>query len=362
MKVLVTGAGGFIGWHTLIRLRALTDHDLVPVTRANWHELSDLARGCEAVIHIAGVNRANDSELREGNAQLAREVTEALKGANSVKRLVYANSVQADNESPYGQGKDLARRILLAGAQQAGAEFVDILLPNVFGEHGTPNYNSFVATFVAAAIEGDRPEIVDRDIALLHAQEAAAVLIEALTTSQSQIRPQGTPTTILDVWHTLENFFALYKGGDIPPLLTRSDLHLFNTLRSAMFPTHYPFILKVNADPRGELIETVRVHGGQGQTFISSTNPGFTRGEHYHLAKVERFVVIGGEARISLRKLYSDEKAHFDVSGSRPCAIDMPMGWVHNITNVGSSPLVTQFWTHELYNPAAPDTFPEKVQ
>ena len=109
------------------------------------------------------------------------------------------------------------------------------------------------------------------------------------------------------------------------------------------------------------MVETVRSHGGQGQTFVSTTGLGITRGEHFHLGKVERFVVLGGQARISLRRVCDNEIVSFDVSGDRPAVVDMPTMWVHNITNIGDSELTTLFWTHSLFDPEAPDTYWEPV-
>jgi len=118
----------------------------------------------------------------------------------------------------------------------------------------------------------------------------------------------------------------------------------------------------VHADPRGELFETVRAHGGTGQAFVSTTVPGATRGDHYHLSKVERFFVLKGEAEISLRRLLHDEVVTFRVSGERPGFVDMPTMWVHNITNVGDSELVTLFWADQLLDPVNPDQYPERVE
>jgi UDP-2-acetamido-2,6-beta-L-arabino-hexul-4-ose reductase len=171
----------------------------------------------------------------------------------------------------------------------------------------------------------------------------------------------GTPTTVQSVFDILSRFNGLYATGDIPSLLFPMDVDLFNTLRSARFPGHYPIVLSPRTDNRGSLVEVVRSHGGHGQTFVSTTKPGITRGEHFHLRKVERFVVLRGGARISLRKLFTDEVVCFDVTGEAPVIVDMPTMWVHNITNTGESELTTLFWAHELFDPAAPDTFPEPV-
>lgn len=361
MKILLTGAAGFLGWHTRARLHALTDHEVIAVGREQWGDLAAWAHEIDAVIHIAGINRASEVELEQGNADLATDVVDAVRSSGSQPRFVYANSIHAGSETPYGSGKGRAGRVLEQAADAMGTLFVDVRLPNLFGEHGRPAYNSFVATFTHAVIDSVVPQISDRPVDLLHVQDAAAALIDALTTSENRLDPLGRGTTVQAVYDTLSMFNRLYATGDIPPLLTDWDIDLFNTLRAARFPSLYPIVLEPRTDDRGSLVEAVRAHGGQGQTFVSTTKPGITRGEHFHLRKVERFVVISGQARISLRKLFNDEVISYDVTGEHPVAVDMPTMWVHNITNTGDGELTTLFWTHELFDPQAPDTYPEAV-
>ncbi|QTE29015.1 polysaccharide biosynthesis C-terminal domain-containing protein [Pengzhenrongella sicca] len=361
MKVLLTGAGGFLGWHTRARLQALTAHDVVAVTRAQWPDLAALARGADAVVHIAGVNRGDDAEVERGNLDLARDVADAVRASGSAPRIVFADSIQAGGDSPYGRGKRAAADVLARAADDVGSALVDVRLPNLFGEHGRPRYNSFVATFVDAVMRGEPPQVADRPVDLLHVQAAAQTLLDALAAPAGRIEPAGTPTTVAAVLRTLRDLDRVYAGSDIPPLLTELDVDLFNTLRTARFPASYPLALTRRTDDRGSLVEVVRAHGGQGQTFVSTTRPGITRGEHFHLRKVERFVVLAGTARISLRRLFTEKIVNFDVAGETPVVVDMPTGWAHNITNTGAGELTTLFWTHELFDPAAPDTFPEAV-
>lgn len=361
MRVLLTGASGFLGWHTRVRLRALTDLDIVPVTRENWNQLGELVSSADAVIHVAGVNRGEPNDVETGNVRLAEALAQAVKDAARPTRIVFANSIQSGNGTPYGTGKARAAQLLRDAAEAVGGSFVDVLLPNIFGEHGRPAYNSFVATFVDAVIKGIEPEIQDREVALLHVQGAAEALRDALTTSETTIAPAATPTTVAAVLATLQEFRSVYAKGDIPALETPLRVDLFNTCRAALFPGHYPLPLTVHSDERGRLVETVRAHGGQGQTFVSTTKPGITRGDHFHLQKVERFVVLSGTARISLRRVFHHDVVHFEVSGERPVVVDMPTMWVHNITNVGSSELTTLFWTHSLFDPEHPDTYWEPV-
>lgn len=361
MRVVLTGAGGFLGWHTRVRLQALGLHEVVPVTRDNWPALRELCRGAQAVIHVAGVNRGSAELVESENIRLAEDVANAIASQGEPIRVVFANSIQSGNETSYGAGKAAAARILTETARASGGHFVDVRLPNLFGEHGRPAYNSFVASFVDAVVRGEEPSVQDRDVDLLHVQDAAQALMDALDTPSPLLDPRGTPTSVATVLELLREFHDVYANGDIPVLDSKLRVDLFNTYRAALFPTHYPILLSAHTDDRGRLVETVRAHGGQGQTFVSTTRPGITRGEHFHLGKIERFVVLSGEARISLRRVFTDEVVSFDVSGDAPAVVDMPTMWVHNITNTGDTEVTTLFWTHTLFDPDNPDTFWEPV-
>lgn len=344
-----------------VRLRALTHHDVIPVMRKDWPALEPLISGVDAVVHLAGINRAKDSVVENGNAQLAQDLASAVQAAQAPPAVVFANSIQMGNGTPYGNGKARAAEILRRGCEDAGSTFADVLLPNLFREHGRPDYNSFVATFVDRLVRRTELTIKDREVELLHIQDAAAALMDAVGSTDA-ISPPGTSTTVQQVYETLLGFRDVYGHGEIPALCSPFDVALFNTYRAAMFPRDYPLTLQPRTDERGSLIETVRSHGGQGQTFVSTTKPGATRGEHFHLRKVERFAVVQGCAKISLRKLLTNEVACFDVSGDLPTAVDMPTLWVHSITNTGNADLLTMFWTNELFNPDDRDTYHEAVQ
>ncbi|WP_107766564.1 polysaccharide biosynthesis C-terminal domain-containing protein [Nocardioides terrigena] len=365
-QVAITGGFGFLGWHTACRLRAL--HQVEPV-RLGRADLADPARlaavlaGADTVIHTAGVNRADtDAEVEAGNAHAAETLAAALRAAGRPVDVVYANSVQAELDNPYGRGKAAAAQILAAVCAETGAHFADLLLPNLFGEHGRPGYNSFVATFAHEVAAGRTPSVTgDREIELLHAQEAAAALIGAAGQDlRTTIR--GEAIGIRTVLETFEEFHEVYgKRGEIPDVSQRMRLNLFNTYRAAAFGNAPELAPQVHADNRGDLFETVRSHGGTGMSYASTTRPGQKRGEHYHLRKIERFVVVKGEAEIQLRRLLHDEVVTLRVSGRRPVFVDMPTLWVHNIRNVGDDDLLTVFWADQLLDPADPDQFPETI-
>jgi len=196
----------------------------------------------------------------------------------------------------------------------------------------------------------------------MHVQDAVAAMIAAWTVGFDGIlEPHGTSLMVSEVRDKFLQYYKVYRTGDIPALHNDMDVALFNTLRAAMFPTAYPFKPTPRSDQRGTLVESVRVHGGQGQTFVSSTHPGFVRGEHFHLRKIERFQVLSGRAVIRLRRMLTDEVIDFEVNGDEPSVVDMPTMWAHSIKNVGTEELVTLFWAHELFNAEAPDTYPEPV-
>lgn len=361
MKILLTGAAGFLGWHTRVRL-SVEGHAVVAVTKQDWPRLSDLIADVDAVVHLAGINRGEPRQVDEGNAWLAKDIVSSLPFAQRRPQIVFSNTIQAGNGTPYGRGKEQASNILAAAAASNGLSYSDLVLPNLFGEHGRPHYNSVVQTFIHAVINRDHPEVVDRPIALLHAGRAAQTIADALTTGQTaRYAPAGFETSVGAVLSTLQRFEALYADGDIPEFSDDFEVDLFNTLRAALFPARYPIWSTPRTDHRGSLTEIIRSHGGQGQTFISSTHPGKTRGEHFHMRKIERFIVLEGQAEIRLRRLFHDSVVSFNVSGDRPGAVDMPTMWAHSITNTGNSELTTLFWVNSLFDPGSPDTYPEPV-
>jgi len=362
-RIAVTGAHGFLGWHLSCRLAATRGLQPVRIGRDELSEpdtLRTLLADVDTVVHVAGVNRADtDEAVEQGNIELAERLAAGL-GERPV-HVVYADSVQAGHDNPYGRGKRRAAEILDA----LPGSFADVVLPNIFGEHGRPAYNSFVATFAHDVAAGREPTIHDdRQIPLLHAQDAAEELISAAERGvDEQVRPEGEPHGVVETLELLRTFHQLYAArGEVPDLSTGFARDLFNTYRSHLFPHAYPMDVTPHADQRGVLVEAVRSHGGTGQAFVSTTAPGTVRGDHYHLRKVERFMVVKGEAEIALRRLYHDEVVRFRVSGSRPGFVDMPTMWVHHIRNVGDEDVVTVFWADQLLDPEHPDQYPLKVE
>lgn len=367
MRIAVTGVDGFLGWHTRCALQARAKDEIVPIGRvlaAEPARLDSAVSGVDAVLHLAGVNRAAKDALLLDNVLLAQQLTDSLDRTGTRPNIVYANSVQAGNGSPFGEAKQAAAEHLIAWGRQTGAPVADVHLPNLFGEHGKPHYNSVVATFCHLLAHGSKPEIVeDRVLPLLHVQDAVDTMLNLADRSFSGVfQPEGWMMGVSAILEKLQSYRDLYLTGDIPDVASWFDRALFNTYRSFCFPDKYPIYPQARRDDRGSLFECVRGLGGQTQVFYSSTHPGVTRGNHFHRRKIERFLVLRGAATISLRRLFDDAVIRFEVLGTRPAIVDMPTMWTHSITNTGQGDLLTLFWADELADPRRSDTYSEPVE
>lgn len=370
-KVVVTGARGLIGWHAHARLHAANcaaafkgdpaPYEIVALGHAEFDDDTALTRaltGADAVLHFAGVNRAPDDEVEAANPAIARRLLAHCEEAGVIPHIVYANSTHAASDTPYGRSKRIAGEVIGAFTPR----YSDLVLPHIFGEGARPYYNNVTATFIDKILKGE--EITpnpDGKVQLLHAGTAAQAAIDALTQGQSgQIIPAPHPMSVPDLLAKLQGFHDSYSANIYPDLSDPFDVALFNSYRAASYPDGWPRPLRLNSDPRGTLFEAVK-GGGGGQCFLSTTEPGITRGDHFHLDKVERFLVVQGEAIIRIRKVLSDEVWDYPVSGAAPAPVDMPSLHTHSIENVGKGPLLTLFWTHDLFDPANPDTYADKV-
>lgn len=375
MKIAVTGAGGLIGWHACARLHAVNcaarfkgepaPYQVMALDRAALNDDAALAEALSSagiVLHIAGINQASEEEQEQGNIAIAERLAAAID-AHAPKAIVaYSNSIHEAADNPYGRGKRRAAEVLAKRAEKNGTEFINIILPHIFGEGGRPFYNNVTGTLSRQIIDGETPTInPEGRVELVHAGDAAQEMIDlSLAGKSTRKRMDGREMTVADLYEKLVAFHKSYMNFVFPELSEDFDVALFNTYRQHLYPDGFPKAVKVNTDARGRLFECVK-GGSGGQTFISWTEPGVTRGEHFHLTKIERFLVVEGEASIAVRKVLTDEIHSFSVNGDEPTYVDMPTLWTHNITNTGMKPLVTLFWTHDLFDPTAPDTYADKV-
>ena len=247
-------------------------------------------------------------------------------------------------------------------AQKAGTRYTNVVLPHIFGEGAKANYNNVTATLCEQVATGSEPTIHDgANVELLHAGaaiDAMMAVFNAGTTGTQRL--SGTPITVEALYAKLLTFRTCYEINTYPDLSDRFIATLFNTYRAVEYPSAFPKYLELHKDQRGVLFESVK-GGGGGQTFLSWTDPGIERGNHFHRYKVERFLVVSGEAEIRIRPVFGIKVDTYKVSGSQPAYVDMPTFHTHSIVNTGKKPLLTLFWAHEIFDPEQPDTYSHPV-
>ena len=366
MRVGITGQAGFVGSHLYHTLGLDPQVRRVPFEDAFFGDperLRAFVRDCDVIVHLAALNRHPDPQaLYDTNVRLVRELIGALEAEGATPHVLFSSSTQETLDNPYGRSKKEGRELLEAWAERNGASFTGLVVPNVFGEFSRPGYNTFIATFADRLVRGEKPEVlVDNPVKLIHVGSLCRFLVGQMP--QKGIRrvevPHDFEKRVSEVLSLFETYQRLYtEQGIIPPLKDRNEVNLFNTFRSFIPPRAVK--LAAHSDARGSFVETARLGTG-GQVSFSTTVPGVTRGNHYHTRKIERFTVIRGQARIQLRRIGADETLNFDLDGSEPAYVDMPVWYTHNITNTGKGELYTQFWINEWYDPADGDTYFERV-
>lgn len=362
----ITGGNGFLAWHLRCRLKMLGFENVSLADRAcfnNQDLLNDFVLKNDIVVHLAGVNRADtDDMVKSGNINIAKQLAMALTKKPTSTHVIFSNSTKIEEDGVYGEAKKQSAQIIQDALTHADGTMADIVFPHLYGEYGRPKYNSAVHTFAYQIVSNEQSKVVvDSVLELLHAQEAAQIIIDSFERT-GQFRPSGEKIKVSHALQKMQELIAPYlDNGTIPEIKTAFELHLFNTIKSYFKPSYYPIPLTLHSDHRGSFFEVVRSQG-QGQTSISTTKPGIVRGDHFHQNKIERFSVISGNATIKIRKLFSDKINTYHVCGDQPVIIDIPTLSSHNITNTGDDLLTTLFWCHDLFDPAYPDTYSEPVE
>lgn len=371
-KVTVIGAGGFLGWHVMLHARVrgweVRTASARDDSRDTLDSLAAAVDGADVVVHLAACNRPGPGDTPDDAARMTREAGErtaaAIKAAGTPPgRVTIAGTTQTG--TAYGDAKRAAGDAIAAAASERGVPCTEWLLPNLFGEHGRPRHNMVTSTFIDALLSGDEPTVDgDHPLTLLAARHAAELLLSEADAGVHEVTEEIAPlrrTTVPELLERLKAIHGPYADhGGLPDLGDPFTAELTAAYLSHAVPARPAVPLTPHSDPRGSFVETLRVAGG-GQVSFSTTVPGITRGNHLHLRKIERFVVLAGSARISVRRSGTDERFDVDVTGDQPAGVDMPCGWTHNITNTGDDVLYTQFWINEAYDPEDPDTYPEEV-
>lgn len=368
MRVLITGANGFIGKTLKTRLSEEACYDIDIFGRGDSVlNLDRKVANAEAIVHLAGSNRPADlSDYMAVNGGLTQYICKAVVATGRQIPIIYASSIQAEQDNPYGASKREGELAVTRLAELRGQSCSILRLPNVFGKWCRPNYNSAVATFCHNIARGlpirvDNPEapltlvyvddVVDAIIALLRSPKEGLnwPLVEpAYTTTVGEVA--GLIRTFRDSRETLVT--ERVGAG-----LTRA---LYATYVSNLPDKEFSYAVPVHGDARGVFVEMLKTRDS-GQFSFFTAYPGVTRGGHYHHSKTEKFLVINGRARFGFRNIITEEFHSLETSGDKPQIVETIPGWSHDITNIGDENLIVMLWANEIFNRDRPDTITRSV-
>ena len=393
MNILITGANGFVGKNLFESLKNIRDgkdrtHDIKIDEIFGYdidtpeEKLDEYVKNADFVFHLAGVNRPKEeSEFMEGNFGFTSVLLEALKKYSNKAPVMVSSSIQAELDNPYGKSKKAGEDLIFEYAKENGVKALVYRFPNVFGKWCRPNYNSAVATF-CHNIAHDLPITVnDRAhmMTLVYIDDVVNELIAALEGGEhrcdyagltSEPRADGrfchvpvTHRVTLGRIAALLNEFKTQSETHLMPEIPAGSFEkkLYSTFLSYLPPEKAAYELKMNCDSRGSFTELIKT-ASCGQISVNVSNPGVTKGQHWHNTKWELFIVVSGHGLIRQRRIGGDEITEYEVSGDKIEAVHMLPGYTHSIVNLSDTEkLVTVMWANESFDPAHPDTFFEEL-
>jgi len=365
MKILVTGAKGFVGKNLIAELRNQGNNDIFEFDIETDKSLLDgFVKECEFVFHLAGVNRPKDEkEFMEGNFGFTSELLSLLKKYNNKVPVLITSSIQAEKDNAYGISKKAGEDLLFNYSKETEAKVFVYRLQNLFGKWSKPNYNTVVATYCYNIarnldIQINNPDAV---INLCYIDDVIEEFVKALNGCATK---QGN-YCLVPITHAIKlGELALVIRGfkksrvdlSVPDMKDELTKKLYSTYLSFLPENEFSYDLKMNCDNRGSFTEFIRTPE-RGQVSVNVSKPGITKGNHWHHTKNEKFLVVSGKGIIRFRKIESEEIIEYEVSGDRLQVVDIPTGYTHSIVNVGENDLVTVMWVNECFNPDKPDTY-----
>ncbi len=371
LKIGITGQFGFIGTHLYNTLGLYAEEfERVDFKKELFfdNQLLDLfVLKCDVIIHLAALNRHNVPQIiYDTNISLVNSLIASLERTKSKAHVIMSSSSQEEKDNLYGKSKKVGREALANWADKNNNCFTGLIIPNVFGPFGQPNYNSVISTFSYQLTHGEIPKvIIDGELDMIYVGELVGEILNVIKRkiNNSYFEVKATSKLkVSDLLVLLKMFKDTYfDKGEVPYINSTFELNLFNTFRSyidhdSFFTVHF---LK-HSDNRGTFFEVIRLGIG-GQVSFSTTLNGETRGNHFHTRKIERFAVIKGKALIQLRRIGTQEVHDFYLDGNNPAYIDMPIWHTHNIKNIGNEKLYTLFWINEPFDVNDSDTYFEIV-
>jgi UDP-2-acetamido-2,6-beta-L-arabino-hexul-4-ose reductase len=371
VKVLVTGSDGFIGKNLLLFLAERKDVEVACYTRRNSAEqLPGLVRQADFVFHLAGVNRAQEpEEFDAGNRDLTQALCTALGALAEIdgRRVptVFASSVKACENTPYGLTKRAAEEAAFALRRRHGVPVHLFRLPNVFGKWCRPNYNSAVATFCYNISRNMPIEIRDSEapIKLVYIDDLIGRFIQLMDGAATAEDAEGYETVPPHYSTTVGGVASLiYSFKQSRDTLTTERVGrgffraLYSTYVSYLPISSFAYAVPQHVDERGAFVEMLKTRDS-GQFSYFSAHPGVTRGGHYHHSKTEKFLVVKGRARFKFRHMYTDEIYELFTSGEKAEIVETVPGWAHDITNIGDEEMIVMLWANEVFDRSHPDTY-----
>ncbi len=363
-RILITGGRGFLGRNLAAHLQERKDCETTVFDREDSAE--DLKRWMlesDVIFHLAGVNRPqNLIEFETGNAGLTAHICQFLQENRRSPKIVFSSSIQVELDNPYGASKEKAENALRRFASETGACVRIYRLKNLFGKWCRPNYNSVTATF-CHNIANDLPIAVSdpaRELDLSYVDDVVAAFLAEIdgreTAGETGADIQSYRIQLGDLAGRIQAFHEMRTTLTLPDFAEWFNRALYATYLSYVPPEARQHNLEIKSDARGSLAEFIK-QKHFGQVFVSRTNPGITRGNHYHHTKTEKFFVVEGDGLIRMRAVGGGSVQEYSVTGSAYQVIDIPPGFTHSITNVGLGEMVTLFWSSEMFDPNRPDTY-----
>lgn len=368
MKVLITGAGGFIGKNLISHLGERNDVEMRQFNRGDdVSQLNRLVEGVDFIFHLAGVNRPKSPEgFKSGNAELTSALCHAIEASGKPIPVLYTSSSQAELNNEYGESKRAAENSLLELSRRTGSKVYLFRLPNVFGKWARPNYNSAVATFCHNITLGLPIQINDPDaiINLVYVDDVVECFVSAMNGRLStEVFVDVAPLysiSVGDLANQLQAFKDSRENLISEPVGVGLVRALYSTYVSYLRPDNFAYQVPRHADPRGVFVEMLKtVDSGQFSYFTAF--PGVTRGGHYHHSKTEKFLVIKGNALFRFRDIISGEFYELRTNGEKPEIVETVPGWTHDITNVGENEMIVMLWANEIFDREKPDTYARPV-
>lgn len=364
MKILITGASGFVGKNLSATLEHL-GHTILSFDRDNTIEdLHEYSRQAEVVIHLAGINRPkNPEEFTKGNVGFTETLCNALAMHQNDAPIFVSSSIQATLDNEYGKSKREGETVLIKHMETTGAKVWIYRFSNLFGKWSRPNYNSVIATWCHAIARNEPIQINDRAITLnlMYIDDVVLELVRAINGTPSIENgiyctvPTSYNVTLGEIADLLESFKTTRSTLYVPNLSDGFEKKLYSTYLSYLPKDNFNYFLDMKCDDRGSFTEFLK-SPERGQVSVNISKPGITKGNHWHHSKNEKFLVVSGSGCIQFRNIFDSEIIEYHVSGDKLEVIDIPTGYTHNIINTGETDLITVMWVNEPFNPDEPDT------